>query len=90
MNDKEFEAESGYLENMGGTRKMIDEALRARASEAALLADRDRLLADVYDKVQALAAVSTILGSSQHVPAEWDRYGAVQDARAVMARLAGA
>jgi hypothetical protein len=54
----------------------------------ALLERLQRVEEDRYDKVQALAAVSTLLCSSQEVPDSWDRYGAVQDARAANARVA--
>lgn len=55
-----------------------ERALRARVAE--LERERDEARADAYEKAQALAAVSGILFGTE-VPATWDSYGAVADAR---------
>lgn len=71
----------GYRLGDVGDRTTASFIAHAREDVPALLAEVERLSEDRYDKAQALAAVSTLIISNQGVPAEWNRYGAVVDAR---------
>jgi len=88
MTDEEREAELRTWDNpTGGIVAFLLARLdQARRERSAAVARAYRAETDADDKVQALAAVSTILTSSQPVPKEWNRYGAVFDARAAVAR----